>query len=117
MRARAKGHQTQLPILPLQNRRMLKAWHPAHLPQVVTANKVTDEAVEIKGVGGMAESGERVEAVVTNAVDVTRRTWAVANGGISTILSQLTTQLTKKSKSSRQTEAQRSRASYQAPED
>jgi hypothetical protein len=44
--------------------------------------------------------------------DVGRSQWRYI-----TRISQLTTQLTKKSKSSRQTKAQRPRASYQAPED
>lgn len=81
-RATIKAHQTQLPVPPFQSRRMLKTWHPAHLPQVVTANKVADVAAEIRGGVGMAKNGGRAESVVTIGGGVRSRMWAALNGGI-----------------------------------
>jgi hypothetical protein len=107
MRVRAQAHQIQLPILPLQSRRTLKTWHPAHLPQVIAVNEATEEGFEIRGVVGVVANEARVEGVATNGASVRSRMWAALHGGMSPICSQLTTQLTKKSKSSRQTEAQR----------
>lgn len=107
MRVRSQARQTQRPILPLQNRRLLKTWHPAHLPQAIAVNEATEEGLEIRGVADVVVNEVRVEDVATNRVSVRSRMWAALHGGMSPICSQLTTQLTKKSKSSRQTEAQR----------
>jgi hypothetical protein len=117
MRARAQAHQTQLQILSLRSRRMLKIWHPAHWSHVIAATKATEGGSGIRGVSDVVESEGRVEDVVTNEVGIRDRMWAALHGGILPICSQLTAQLTKKSKPSRQTEAQQSRASYQTSED
>lgn len=100
------AHQMPLSILLFQGRRMLKTWQPENLPQAVAANNVIEEGAGIIGVVDMEENKEGVEGVVTAVAGVRSRRWAVANGGRVQICSQLTTQLTKKSKSSRQTEAQ-----------
>jgi len=82
MLVRARAHPTQLPILPLQSHRLLKTWQPAHLPQAVAANKVTDEESEIREAADVAENREGVEGVVTAVVGVRSRRWAAVNGGI-----------------------------------
>jgi hypothetical protein len=101
MRARTQDHQTLLPILPLHRCRSLKTLYPAHLPQVTAASEATEEGVEIIGVADVIENEARVEGVLTKGVGIRNRNWAALHGGILPMCSQLTTRLTKKSKSSR----------------